>query len=114
MKYVEWESVKGSAKGVDTLENFMSWSKLPAALGKFKIIRRFESETMPEGYKIKPTREQLRTARKAATDAANQAKAKAGAQQPPQVPVVPTVPTPPEGLVLNDLAGSGDEDENIE
>lgn len=101
-KYVEYESVKGSAKGVDTLESFMVWSKQPVAKGKYKILRRFESETPPDGYKTKPTREQIRAAKKAAAEAAKEAKSKVTRPDPP-APVVPTVPTPPEGVVMDSI-----------
>lgn len=44
MKYVEWASVRGTAKGTDTLENFNKWSTKPGIKGTYKAVRIFENK----------------------------------------------------------------------
>lgn len=68
MKYVHWESIKGKASGIDTEENFAKWSTHENARGKYRVKKRFESDTVPAGYNPPVSREQKRELKKIATD----------------------------------------------
>jgi len=90
MKYVEYSSLSGKLKSVDTLENFLRWSNLPAAKGKFRIVKTFDSTTEPEGYKKQMTKDEKRAVAKASMRAAVKDEA-------PKV-TRKAAPTPPEAV----------------
>lgn len=55
MKLVHWESVRGKAKGTDTLENFKKWSNLPGVKGTYRIVKTFEqTQQSPPPEAVEP------------------------------------------------------------
>lgn len=94
MKYVEWFIEGRKVSGIDTYDEFMIWSKRPAARG-VRVKRIFESETPLDGYTKRLTKEEMR--QKKAEEAARQLIEDAKVLTPVARPT-PTVPTPPEAM----------------